>query len=88
MLVLPEEFARYCDDQTRLAHGGATVAEAVAGLAARFPELAKRLLDQQGRLMPHLVVLHEGEVVAPEQTVNRRVGPTDTLEIYTAASGG
>ena len=88
MFRVPDEFRRYCQGNAELPHRGATLQVALQHLAKQYPELGSRVLDEDDQLMPHLVVLHNGDVITSVQATNRSITTEDILEIYTAASGG
>jgi len=88
MFRIPEEFRQYCQGQAEVPHLGDTVQASLEQLAKEYPKLASRVVDDHGQLMPHLVVLHKGEVITRDRTADWSVAEADVLEIYTAASGG
>ena len=64
---------------------GATAAEVMAALDRRFPGLAFRLVDEQGRLRPHIgLFLGEARVT----DLRTPVPPGGELFIVGALSGG
>jgi molybdopterin converting factor small subunit len=64
---------------------GATLAEVLADLDARFPGLRFRLVDEQEKLRPHMRCFVNGE---QEFDLTRRLHPTDAVQIVQALSGG
>ena len=87
-IKVPEELARYCGGREVWQLEAATSAAAIAQLVDRFPDLKQRLLGSGGRLMTHLIVFHNGAVLAVPERSQRALAATDELEIMFLASGG
>ncbi len=64
---------------------GATVAELLADLDARFPGLRFRVVDEQGELREHMVVWLDGERCRDLATA---VAGLDEVVLMQALSGG
>ena len=87
-LLLPAALRRYAAEQSEVEMHGATLGAALDDLAGRFPQLERRLRDEQGRLRPHVLLFVDGESVrsgAPMETLVR-----DGAEVFVApaVSGG
>ncbi len=67
---------------------GATVAEALAGLGAKHPELAARLRDEAGRLRSHVRVYVNDEDVRFLEDEKTPLKPGDSVAIVPAIAGG
>jgi sulfur-carrier protein len=67
---------------------GATVGEALAGLLAVQPHVRGYVLDDQGRLRQHVCIFADGERLAHDQALARRIGPNTKLYVMQALSGG
>jgi molybdopterin converting factor small subunit len=63
---------------------GATVRDALRGLEVVHPKLAGWILDEQGRVRPHVNVFVNGERVREEAAV----APRDRLHVLPSISGG
>ena len=85
---LPEELARYCQDEKSLELAAATISEALDGLWKKFPELQSRVLNQQGQVRSHLLLLHNRRQVILADQHTTAVVDGDVLEIIPLASGG
>lgn len=64
---------------------GATVGEVFDDLDARYPGLRFRVVDEQGRIRPHMKVWVGAEAV---RDLRAAVGPGDEVTIMQALSGG
>ncbi len=64
---------------------GATVAELIAGLDARWPGTADRLCDAGPSIREHINVFVDGERVG---SLDAPVGPGSTVHVIPAVAGG
>ena len=64
---------------------GDTVAELLDGLDARFPGFRFRMIDEQGRIRPHMRIFVNQERIAG---VEQALTPNDRVQILQALSGG
>jgi sulfur-carrier protein len=64
---------------------GATLGQVVHELDRRFPGLAFRVVDEQGRIRPHMRFFVNGELSAD---LAAPVRPADEVQIVQALSGG
>lgn len=64
---------------------GGTVAEVLAELEARYPGIRFRVVDEQGRMRPHIRFFVAGTQV---WDLDRPLGEGDELVILQALSGG
>jgi molybdopterin converting factor small subunit len=64
---------------------GASVAELLADLDQRYPGLRFRIVDEQGRLRPHMRVFVNREAVSG---LDAKLDPKDEVHILQALSGG
>jgi molybdopterin converting factor small subunit len=64
---------------------GATLAEALADLDRRYPGIRFRMIDEQGRVRPHMRIFVNGEQVFDLRT---RLREGDSIQIVQALSGG
>ncbi len=64
---------------------GATLADMLADLDARFPGIRFRIVDEQDRIRPH-IRFFAGEALA--KTVAQPLGEDDEVMIVCALSGG
>jgi molybdopterin molybdotransferase len=85
---LPTSLRRYAEGAERVRVGGATAAAALAGVAARHPDLAERLFDDDGALRPHLQLGVAGRAVPPGEAAATRLAEDDELVIVVAIAGG
>jgi molybdopterin converting factor small subunit len=65
-----------------------TVAEALEGLCAAHPELRLRILDEQGRVRPHVNVFVDHINIRETGGLGTPLGETAEIAILPAVSGG
>ena len=66
------------------AHGG-TLAEILADLDTAFAGLRFRIVDEQDRIRPHILIFVAGR---PARTLAAALAPGDEVQIVAALSGG
>jgi sulfur-carrier protein len=67
---------------------GATVGEALMDLLAREPHVRSYVLDDRGALRKHVCIFADGERLAHDTALTRRIGPESKLYVMQALSGG
>lgn len=67
---------------------GATVGEALQSLFAGEPHVRSYVLDDQGALRKHVCIFADGERLAHDAALSRRIGPRTKLYVMQALSGG
>jgi len=82
---IPTPLRSYTDEASKAEADGSTVDEVLIDLDRRFPGLRFRVVDEQGRLRPHMKVFVNVEAVRDLATP---VGERDELTIMQALSGG
>jgi sulfur-carrier protein len=70
------------------AAAGATVGEALANLLGAQPHVRGYVLDDQGGLRKHVCIFADGERLAHDCALGRRIGPKTKLYVMQALSGG
>ena len=75
----------YTGGRSRVEARGATVGAVLDDLERRHPGLRFRVIDEQGRLRPHMRLYAGSE---PVTDLARRVGERDELHVLGALSGG
>lgn len=85
---LPTVLARLADGRDTIETGGATVGEAVAEIATRFPQIASRLRDEQGRPYPFVTFYLNDEDIRFRGGFEAAVQDGDELSIVPAIAGG
>lgn len=81
---LPTHLRSYTHGQAEVEARGATLADVLADLEGRFPGLRFRVVDEQGRIRPHVKFFVAGE---PVRTLDAAVGEAE-VQIVAALSGG
>lgn len=79
---------RYIPGLDRVDVEGRTVAEVVAALDTRFPGIARYVVDERGALRRHVNIFVGDEQVHDRERLSDPVGPTTTLHVLQALSGG
>ena len=85
---LPEGLAKYCEGERTLSVKAGTMSVAIEGLVSRFPAVGPRLLDADGRLKVHLMLLCNDRAVAAEEVSVRELVEGDELALVFLAGGG
>ena len=86
-LHLPTVLAKFADARVVEATG-TTVGEAVAEVAARFPNLAPRLRDVEGKPYPFVTFYLNDEDIRFQGGFNAPVSDGDELTVVPAIAGG
>ncbi len=84
-VFIPSPLLSYTRDAREVRGDGATVDEVLAALDRQYPGIRFRMVDEQGRVRPHMRVFRNGRQVFDLGTP---VGPDDSLHIVQALSGG
>ncbi len=87
-LRIPTALARTAGGRTVHEARGTTVGEAVADLAARFPDLGPRLRDARGEPFPYVVFCLEDEDIRFRQGFATPVADGAEIVIVPAIAGG
>jgi len=74
--------------QVELAGSPATLGDALAELGARYPGVARRVLDEQGEVRPHINLFVGGECVRFGEGLATRLPEGCEIAILPAVSGG
>jgi molybdopterin synthase sulfur carrier subunit len=88
IIWIPENLRRFCAGRERLDVEGSTVGDALADCAKQYPQLAERVMDEEGRLRRHLVMLRDDEVLSRDGLPELPLRDGDELRLFGAASGG
>ena len=82
---LPTQLHSYTRGASQVDATGATLAEVVDWLEERFPGLKFRIVDEQGRIRPH-IRFFVGSAMA--RSLSHPVATSDVVKIVGALSGG
>jgi sulfur carrier protein ThiS len=85
---LTPHLRRYFDLPETVDAEGATVAEVLAHLDARWPGLAFYVTDEQGRLRKHVAIWVDGRRVEDRDALSDAVADTAHVHVLQALSGG
>jgi molybdopterin converting factor small subunit len=84
-VLIPSILESYTAGAREVTAAGATLAEVLSDLDARYPGLRFRVIDEQERIRPHIKVF-VGEAIARGLDVALSEG--DTVQLVGALSGG
>ncbi len=85
---LPDGLAKYCDGQRTVELAVTSVAGALDELVQRFPAVGSRLMEEDGRVRGHLMVLCNDRAVAVDTMATRKLVDGDELAVLFLAGGG
>ncbi len=85
---LPEGLAKYCDGQRTVELAVASVSGALDELVERFPAVGSRLMEEDGTVRGHLMVLCNDRAVAADTMATRNLVAGDELAVLFLAGGG
>lgn len=85
---IPDELKRYTDGQLQIEVEAATVGDALETLFVTFPNLQKRLVNENQHFYPYVPAFLNGEKLPLQGTLNRRLSDGDQLAFMLIASGG
>ncbi len=84
-VLLPTPLAQYTAHRREVEAMGATLDELFDDLDRRFPGLRFRVIDEQGRIRPHIKVFVNRAQAA---SIDARLDPVDEVLVVAALSGG
>jgi molybdopterin synthase sulfur carrier subunit len=87
-ITLPTVLAKLADGHRTLEASGGTVADAVADVAARFPELAPRLRDDRGEPYAYVTFYLNDEDIRFQNGFRTAVRDGDEVTVVPAIAGG
>lgn len=84
-VLIPSQLRSYTRGASEVEMSGATLAEALANLEAAYPGIRFRMIDELGRVRPHIKIFVAGESV---RSLDVSVKADDDIQIVGALSGG
>jgi molybdopterin synthase sulfur carrier subunit len=84
-VVLPSPLASYTGGVSQTEGQGATLAELLSHLDARYPGLRFRIIDEQDCIRRHIRIFVNGAMTSSLAT---RLAPEDDVIVVAALSGG
>ncbi|HEY8447108.1 MAG TPA: ubiquitin-like small modifier protein 1 [Thermomicrobiales bacterium] len=87
-VIIPTPLRRFTDGQAQVNATGATVAEVLSDLDARFPGLKERICEPNGEIRRFVNVFVNGENVRKAQGAATPLKPGDEIGIIPAMAGG
>ncbi len=67
---------------------GGTVGDALAGVFEAAPQVRGYVLDERGALRKHVCIFADGKRLANSAALGHPIGPSSTLYVMQALSGG
>jgi molybdopterin synthase sulfur carrier subunit len=86
--LLPAPLRRYADDRDEVELSGDTLGAVLDDLAARLPQLERRLRDERGELRPHVLMFVNGVSVRTGAVMDTPVAEGAEVFVAPAVSGG
>ena len=84
-VMLPSPLASYTGGRREVEAEGATLAGLLADLDRRFPGICFRMVDEQGRIRPHIKIFVNG---AQAGSLQAALAGSDEVLVVAALSGG
>ncbi len=84
-VLIPSPLFSYTGGQRKIEAEGASLGQLLETLDARYPGMRHRVIDEQGRIRPHIRFFVNGELAAQ---LDRRLRSDDEVMIVAALSGG
>ena len=84
-VIIPSQLRSYTRGAAEVDMNGATLAEVLANLDTSFPGIRFRIVDELGRIRPHIKIFVSLEAA---RSLELTVQPTDEIKIVGALSGG
>ena len=84
-VLIPSPLLSYTDQKKYVEASGPTLEGVLADLERQFPGLTFRIIDEQGKMRPHMRFFVNGEQVFE---LTQPLLPTDSIALVQALSGG
>ena len=84
-VLIPSPLRSYTQGNAEVQAKGGTVAAILADLEAAFAGIRFRMIDEQDRIRPHILIFVAGQ---PARRLDVPVAPGDEVQIVAALSGG
>jgi len=84
-VIIPSQLRSYTRGAAEVEMDGATLAELLSNLDAAYPGIRFRMIDELGRIRPHIKIFVSLESA---RSLDVEVQPTDEIKIVGALSGG
>jgi molybdopterin converting factor small subunit len=84
-VIIPSQLRSYTRGAAEVEMTAASLVEVLANLDTAFPGIRFRMIDELGRIRPHIRIFVARELV---RTIDVPLKPTDEVQIVGALSGG
>jgi len=85
---IPAPYRKITGGKAEVEVQAGTVRQAIDGLAAAYPDMARRLLNEKRGLNPYVSVYVNGEHLHGEGALERQVADGDRLVVMPVVGGG
>ena len=87
-IFIPDELTKYSHGQKQTEVEAGSIDAALSGLFEAYPDLQKRLVDDNRNFYPYVPAFLNDEKLALKGTLNRPLEDGDRLSFMVIASGG
>jgi len=87
-ISIPDELTKYSDGQKQTEVEAVSIDAALSSLFETYPDLQKRLVDDNRNFYPYVPAFLNDEKLAVQGTLKRRLKDGDRLTFMVIASGG
>jgi sulfur-carrier protein len=87
-LIIPTPLRKFTENQATLKTDSETVFSSIKDLTARYPELHKHLLDEDGSIRKFVKIFVGDEDIKALDNENTKVGNDTIISIIPAIAGG
>jgi len=87
-VLIPDELLKYSEGRKIIELDATTVGEVLERLFTKFPNLQKRLVDENRNFYPYIPAFLNEEKLALQGTLNQPLHDGDQLAFMVIASGG
>jgi sulfur-carrier protein len=84
-VLIPSPLVSYTNAKKHVEATGSTLLELLSDLERQYPGVRFRIVDEQGKMRPHMRFFINGDQVFDLQ---RSLAPTDSVALVQALSGG
>ncbi len=88
VIRIPAALKYYVDNHSEMDLPAASVTEALAALAGRYPSVKFHLLDSDGKLRRHFTIFVNGVHVRELNGLDTALQPGDKIILLASAAGG
>ncbi|HUS19214.1 MAG TPA: MoaD/ThiS family protein [Terriglobales bacterium] len=88
-VIIPSALKQYAENQASVEVSGATVAEVLAGLTARYPDLRKHIFSDDGRVRAFVnIYVNQDDIRHLDKREGTPLQSSDVISIIPSIAGG